>query len=211
MKIKQSTYWEDYYTFTNYSSKSLLKKKTIVRDLLSYIDCNTILDLGCNTGDFSIFLSSLYSDIVSVDNDYGSIENLYRNGHTAITPLIIDLTNPSSNIGYSEKERDSFSKRFNVDCVLALALIHHLRISNNIPFYNIAEYLHNLGEYLIIEFVPKQDSQIEKMLINREDLFEDYNEENFKNNFRKFYNIIRETKIYESDRVLFLMKRKGGQ
>jgi len=200
----------DKKSFTNYSSESFSIKKNIVRDFLSYINCKTILDLGCNSGEFSIFCSNLHYNIVSVDNDYGSIENLYKQGNSFITPLIVDLTNPSPNMGSSENERDSFSKRMKVDCVLSLALIHHLRISNNIPFDNIARYLSTFGDYLIIEFIPKKDSQIKKMLINREDIFYDYSETNFKKTFENFYNIIKERSIDESDRTMFLMRRKKG-
>lgn len=213
IKLKQTTYWQKYYDFTNYSRISFENKRYIIEDFISNSKGKNILDLGCNTGEFGIHLSKLGYDIISVDNDHGSIENLYSKNNERIIPLLIDLTNPSSNLGFAEKERDSFSSRFRVDYVLALALIHHLRIANNIPFYNIAEYFNNLGENLIIEYIPKEDSQIEKMLLNREDIFKDYNKNNFEKSFKKFYNIIKEKKIEGSMRTLYLMKRKvlGGQ
>ena len=94
------------------------------------------------------------------------------------------------------------------DAVLALALIHHLAISNNLPLERIAENFAGCGQWLIIEFVPKSDSQVKRLLQNREDIFDKYSREGFESAFTKFFVIKKHSVLMESDRVLYLMKKK---
>ena len=91
--------------------------------------------------------------------------------------------------------------------ILALALIHHLSISNNIPFNYVAEYFSKLSQWLIIEFVPKTDKKVQKLLLCREDVFSFYNKENFVSSFSKYFSIHDEIRIKDSGRTLFLMKK----
>ena len=120
----------------------------------------------------------------------------------------MDLTNPSPNLGWSLLERQGLISRGPVDCVMALALIHHLAISNNVPFNLIAKFFSSLGHYLIIEFVPKEDSQVQKLLSTRVDIFSEYNEKQFEVVFSKFYKTIIKKNINKSNRMLYLMKKK---
>jgi hypothetical protein len=120
----------------------------------------------------------------------------------------MDLTNPSPSIGWNSEERMGFKKRPLPEVVIALALIHHLAISNNLPFYKIAGFLSDLSENLIIEFVPKSDSQVKKLLESRKDIFGDYDEESFVKEFGAFYSIVAKEKVVDSERTVFWMKRK---
>ena len=76
----------------------------------------------------------------------------------------MDLTNPSPAIGWANEERASFGQRAQADMILALALVHHLAISNNVPLVSIAESFSKLSPKLIIEFVPKEDSQVQRLV-----------------------------------------------
>ena len=109
------------------------------------------------------------------------------NKETNILPLLQDLTNPSPAIGFMNEERKNFSSRFQCDMVMALALIHHLAISNNLPFDNIAKFFSSLGKYLVIEFVPKTDSKVQHLLSSREDIFDNYDKETFESIFDKYF------------------------
>jgi hypothetical protein len=123
-------------------------------------------------------------------------------------PLIMDLTNPSPAIGWNNQERDSLRERGPVDLVMALALIHHMAIANNVPLREVARSFAALGEHLIIEFVPKQDSQVKRLLSSRLDIFPDYTLEGFKSAFSEFYDILDEKPVEGSERTMFLMKIK---
>ena len=91
---------------------------------------------------------------------------------------------------------------------MALALVHHLAISNNLPFDHIASYFAGLAPWLIIEFVPKSDSQVKILLATREDIFPDYTEAGLEAAFGVYYDVIDRLPVTDSHRTLYLMKRK---
>lgn len=208
----KDTQWGEYYSFTNYSNESFEEKKEIIEKYIEMLPIkpNFVWDLGGNTGLFSRIASNKKIYTVSFDIDYSAVEQSYqqlkRNKEKFILPLFLDLTNPSADLGWAHKERDSLAKRGPADLIFALALIHHISISNNVPFENVAKYFSQLGKYLLIEFVPKQDSNANKLLLMREDIFEGYNKENFENSFSRHFKIINKTAIKNSKRLLYLMK-----
>ena len=127
---------------------------------------------------------------------------------TNLLPLLLDLTNPSPAIGFENKERMGLEERGPADTLLALALVHHLAISNNVPLIKIAEYFSRLCHWLIIEFVPKVDSQVQRLLATREDIFPDYTQEIFENEFEHYFELKDSTKISGSERTLYLMRKR---
>jgi hypothetical protein len=119
----------------------------------------------------------------------------------------MDLTNPSPDLGWDHAERSSLLGRGPADVVLALALVHHLAISNNVPFSRLAGFFARAGRWLILEFVPRGDSQVERLLITREDVFPDYTREGFESAFSKEFEIVRTEPIAGSERILYLLRR----
>jgi hypothetical protein len=119
----------------------------------------------------------------------------------------MDLINPSSASGWAESEHKSLTERASAEMVMALALVHHLAITNNIPLHSIAEYFANLSGKLLIEFIPKDDANTQILLRSREDIFSDYNQSNFENEFNKLFTIIAKEKINSSERTLYLMEK----
>ncbi len=126
-----------------------------------------------------------------------------------LLPLLIDLVNPSPAIGWENRERSSFLERCSFDLTLNLALIHHLAIANNLPLRLIAETLSRYTKYAVIEFVPKTDSNAKKLLVNRQDIFTDYNERSFEKEFLDFFTIIESVKIKDSSRTIYLLKKRN--
>ena len=120
----------------------------------------------------------------------------------------MDVTNPSPRIGWDNNERMSLNDRGPVDMILALALVHHLVIGNNISFYMVASYLAKLCKWVVIEFVPKNDPQVTRLLATREDVFAQYDEVSFQKDFREFFDIQDVKKISNSERTLYLLKVK---
>lgn len=205
------TDWLDYYQETNYTEASFLEKQQLIKEILSEIKPKIILDLGANTGIFSRQgkdIENCY--IISSDIDPGAVEINYlemkKNKEKNLLPLVIDLTNPSPSIGWNNKERVSFIQRANADVVMALALIHHLAISNNVPLQEISKTLSGMGEYLIIEFVPKEDSQVQRLLATRDDIFSEYNIGGFTKAFEQDFLVIKRIAISNTKRVIFLLK-----
>lgn len=213
LKIKKAkTEWEKYYTFTNYSKKAFNQKREILKLFLKKISPESVVDLGANTGVFSRETSGREIFTIAADIDPLAVEKAYiqakKDKDENLLPLVINLISPSPGLGWANKERDSFEGRVKTDCVIAFALVHHLAISNNLPFLLIADYFSRLGNWLIIEFVPKSDSKVQVLLQNREDIFKNYSQENFEKEFSKFFQILEKKKIKDSKRVIYLMKKK---
>lgn len=207
-----TTEWGDYYDFTNYSNESFEYKKKLVQEFIKEASPKTVWDLGANTGVFSRLASDNGINTIAFDIDPVAVEKNYisikKNNEENILPLLLDLTNPSPAIGWGNIERENLKGRDLPDAILALALIHHLAISNNVPLVNIAKYFSDLGRYLIIEFVPKGDSQVKRLLSTRKDIFLDYYSEGFEKAFTEYYTIIKKNSIPQSDRVLYLMEKR---
>jgi len=206
------TEWADYYAASNYTDFAFEHKKVLVGDWLLKIAPKTIWDLGANTGIFSRVAAETGAYVISSDIDPAAVEVNYRRVKESkeqnLLPLVIDLTNPSPSIGWQNRERDSFLQRGPVDAVLALALVHHLAISNNVPLERVAEFFSSCGEWLIVEFVPKSDSQVHKLLRSRVDIFTEYTRAGFESAFGKWYRIQSSSAVRDSERWLYLMKRK---
>ncbi len=185
--------WGDYYNDTNYSEDAFAHKREIVESYLREIRPSVVWDLGANNGAFSRLAASLGAQVVSLDIEPAAVEANYRRcrdeGEERILPLLSDLANPSPNLGWAGEERGSLERRGPADVVMALALIHHLVIGNNTPMIDVARYFSRLGNDLIIEFVPKQDSQVQRLLSTRQDIFDDYTTEGFEAAFQTAFEI----------------------
>ncbi len=206
------TEWGEYYEATNYSSDALREKGKLVAKYLDISTPQTVWDLGANTGLFSRIAAEKGMNTISFDIDPVAVEKNYfackKDKISNMLPLLIDLTNPSPGIGWACEERESLIERSPADTAMALALIHHLAISNNLPFSHIASFFRNISEYLIIEFVPKSDSQVKRLLSTREDIFPAYTKEDFEAEFTKLFIIEKCEQIKGSERHLYLMKGK---
>ena len=222
------TEWADYYEDTNYSPTAMNHKKQLVDAYLKEIKPRTVWDLGANTGVFSRIAAANDAETVAFDVDPAAVEKNYRMmegikwgqisnlspfnpfyPETNLLPLCLDLTNPSPAIGWANAERLSLIERGPADMVLALALIHHLAISNNTPLPNIASFLSQICRFLIIEFVPKNDSQVQRLLCSREDVFPDYGKDNFETSFGENFSLIKHEKIADTERTLYLMRSRN--
>jgi ribosomal protein L11 methylase PrmA len=205
----QGTEWADYCKEASYSSDSLQHKKELVAEFLDKLNPKLLWDIGANTGVFSRIASNKGIQTISFDIDPAAVEKNYlecvEKGTTNILPLLLDLTNPSPDIGWENNERLSLVNRGPADTVLALALVHHLIISNNLPLSKIAAFFNRICDSLIIEFIPKSDQKVQKLLSTREDVFPDYTEANFVNEFNRYFTIQSSRKLLGSKRTLYLM------
>ncbi len=187
-------------------------KKRLVEEYLAIAAPRLAWDLGANVGTFSRLAAARGAFVVAFDVDPICVDLAYRDVRREkianILPLLMDLTNPSPAQGWAHQERMSLVERGPADVVMALALVHHLAIGNNVPLRRIAEFLASLGRWLIIEFVPKSDSQVQKMLRLREDVFADYTLEAFEREICRFFALIRRDALAASERTLYLLEKK---
>jgi hypothetical protein len=207
-----STEWSNYYGNTDYSPEAFKSKVYLVDKYIANFRPKSVWDLGANIGEFSRLSSKYKINTISFDYDHVAVEKNYlqciNTDEKYILPLLLDLTNPSPDIGWANKERSSLSSRGPSDMILALAILHHLAIRNNLPFFKIAEYLSENCNTLIIEFIPKMDFQVQKILSRREDIFDSYNKDKFEENFKIFFEILESKRLNESERIIYLMKSR---
>ncbi len=213
-KSKSKTTWEDYYNDNNYSLVAFKAKKQLVDEYLEFIKLNKddlVFDIGANDGTFSKLALKNNCYVVACDIDHNSTNNNYcvhRETNSNMLPVLLDFNNPSPSLGFNFMERQSFKDRVNAKCILALALMHHICISNNVPFDYFFKSVSEMGKYLIVEFIPKEDSKVIELLKNREDIFKSYNVNSFELCAKKYFDIIKKDSIKDSDRVLYLMEKK---
>ncbi len=211
LKIEKST-WNKYYGETNYSDSAMTAKEQLVSDFAKEVDPKIVWDMGGNTGRFSRLLANSETNCICFDFDHWCVElnsrEVFKNNENHVLPLVLDASNPSPALGWSNTERSSLTERGPCDLLLALALVHHISIANNIPLELVAKYFANLSKNLIIEFVPKVDSQVKRLLSAREDIFTNYNIEYFEQVFSDYFRIVRKEKVEGSERTLYLMTLK---
>jgi hypothetical protein len=212
----RETEWAEYDREMNYQGRSFESKKALVSQILQQIRPEVVWDLGANVGTFSRIASAQKVPVISLDADPGAVEKNYlwckANGECHILPLVIDMTNPSPAIGWENTERASLIERGPADLVMALALIHHLAISNNLPLLKIAQFFSTLcRRWLIVEYVPKNDTWAQYLLGTRTDSFADYTQDHFERAFAPFFDIRFRKKIEDSERFFYFLEKKESR
>jgi hypothetical protein len=204
--------WSTYDSPDLIGSPYFVSKQRVVETYLEQLDVRTAWDFGANNGYFSRILASRGTFTVALDSDHACIETSYlkskEEGSRLLLPLVMDLTNPSSSAGWANQERRSVFQRGRPDLILSLALVHHLVIGNNLSFKMVAELFSKQAEYLIVEFVPKDDSRVQSMLQGREDIFPCYDQTEFESQFQNYFVVERRDRLESSSRVIYLMRRR---
>jgi ribosomal protein L11 methylase PrmA len=206
------TVWGNYYDATNYSEAAFVHKRQIVDEALARLQPAVVWDLGANDGTFSRLAADRGMHVLSFDVDPAAVEKNYRRmverRERCLVPLVMDLTNPSPACGWAGRERQSLEQRGPADAAVALALVHHLAIGHNVPFDRLAAFFASTARALIIEFVPKEDSQVQRMLATREDVFDEYTQEAFERAFARSFLLEQAIPVTESRRTIYVMRRR---
>ena len=204
------SHWSSYYAEgESYSAEAFTRKSEVVTGWLERLRPATVWDLGANTGYFSKAAARLGASAVALDADPACIESLYREVREqrllGVLPLLFDLASPSPAIGWANAERMTLAERGPADVLLALAVTHHLAVSNNVPFVEIASYFSRLCRRAIVEFVPKTDPMVQRMLQGREDVFGEYTQAAFELAFGARFEIDERVVLSPSNRLLYRM------
>jgi ribosomal protein L11 methylase PrmA len=212
LRWEPTGHWAGYATTTSYSEAATASKGELVREMLAAVGGRSAWDLGANTGVYSAMAADAGYRVVAWDLDAGSVEAHWRrvrgDGNPAVLPLIGDLSNPSPSLGWALEERASFLERAAPDVVMALALVHHLAIGNNVPLPAVARLFARIAPSAIVEFVPKEDPMTARLLAARRDVFDHYSVDGFRAAFGETFEIVREAPIADSPRTLFQLRRR---
>jgi len=206
LKLSESNYYE-MKEMNDYS----LEKGELVNQWLALIKPQAVIDLGGNVGTYSRLAAKRAKSVVSTDFDCLSVERNYQICRKErifnILPLIIDLVNPSPGIGWRNQERLPFESRFRGDTLMALALIHHLYFSNNLPFDYLADFFASSAKYLLIEFIDRDDEQVKLLMQRRDDDHSAYTKKNFEKAFLPKFRLIKSRNLKSKNRSLYLWER----
>lgn len=218
LELNHTTEWDNYYNQTNYNDNSYLLKKELTKKWFSGIGGKKVIDIGGNDGTFSRELITEAELLLVADIDANAVEQNYRqvlkNKEKSIVPFVVDVLNPASNYGFNNEERFSFIDRIQkleLDGCMALAVIHHISLSGNIPFDFSAQFFAKMAANLLIEFPTRDDSWVQFLLDSKRDFkdyFDFYNEENFEIAYSNYFTIQKKEVIASSNRILYQMKRK---
>jgi hypothetical protein len=207
-----SSQWTGYATTTSYTETGTASKRSLVTEMLTAVGGRMAWDVGANVGVYSELAADAGYRVVAFDQDAASVEAHWRrvrgDGNPAILPLVMDLANPSPALGWALAERASFLERGQPDVLLALALVHHLAIGNNVPLPEVARLFARMAPRAIVEFVPKEDPMTRRLLAARLDVFAHYTIDGFRDAFGGSFRIAREAPIADSPRTLFLLERR---
>jgi ribosomal protein L11 methylase PrmA len=206
------TEWSDYADHTSYGEAATADKMRLVDRFVRAVPGGRAWDLGANTGRYSRVAADAGKRVLAFDIDPAAAEQHYRTvqteGRTDILPLVLDLANPSPGLGWAGRERRSLLDRADPDVVIALALVHHLAISRNVPLPMILGLFADLAPHAIVEFVPKEDPMVRRLLATRRDIFDDYSLDGFRAAVGERHEIDEEASIEDSARVLFRLRRR---
>jgi ribosomal protein L11 methylase PrmA len=202
-----ATEWGDYATMHGYAREEEAAKRTFVADFVQRTKPALLLDLGCNTGDYAaLALAAGTGTVVGFDADQRALETAFARADAddlEFLPLYSDAANPSPDQGWRQSERSGFAKRASADAVLALAFVHHLAIGRNAPLDQLLDWLTGLAPSGMVEYIPKDDPSVRRMLSLREDIFPDYSEATFVDLLTSRARIVRSEVVSAHGRRLF--------
>jgi len=218
LELNEASEWGDYYEKTNYDDQAFEAKKELIKEWVLPMNIEKLIDVGGNDGTFARTVLSDVKDVLVTDIDSNAVGYNYhqvqKNGEQNMLPFVCDVLQPAPGIGFNNTERNSLIERlknYAPDVTLALALIHHITLSGNVPFEKSAEFFAKFSKHLIIEFPKREDSWVESLLVRKREFinhFDFYNETDFEKGYSQYFSIEKKEVIEGTHRVLYLLQVK---
>ncbi len=209
-----SSHWTDYAeTRPSYTAEQAAAKKDFVRQWLAEEHPQHVLDIGCNTGSYSVEAATAGGRVVALDSDAAVVGRLYRRASAQglpILPLVVNIAQPSPATGWENRECPSFLQRarHHFDAVLMLAVLHHLLVTDRVPLDSILDLAAELTrDWLLIEFIAPQDPMFRRIVRGREELHADLDRGRFEQAAQRRFRIVRRQDLPASERSLYLLRR----
>ena len=207
--------WGAYEDFHNYSESDHRLKESFIGNSVAGSGAETVWDIGCNTGQFSMIAARHATTVLAMDLDHYAVERLYRktreDGLKNILPMLQNIADPSPDWGWRNRERRDLPSRSRPDLVLCLALIHHVVISANVPMEEFVSWLADISDQLVIEYVSRSDEKVKALLRNKVDRYSDYSREGLEINLGKYFRIVQQQEAESGNRHFYWCKRFESQ
>jgi SAM-dependent methyltransferase len=207
--------WSDYMSpKSHFTQAYFAAKNDFVKNALEELQPARVLDVGCNSGHFSALAAKIGAGVVAIDYDPVVVGDVWRratNESLDILPLAVNLTRPTPSTGWRNAECPSFLDRArgSFDCVLMLAVIHHMLVTERIPLEEILDLAAEITtDSLILEFVPADDPLFVRLTRGREELHKGLTKEKLEAATKQRFHIVRSQQLVDSDRSIYLLRKK---
>ena len=204
--------WSDYASTNTYDQADRDRKRQFVLQAATAQPRSCVWDLGCNTGEYSRAVSECADQVVAIDGDHLAIERLYRElkaqSNTTVLPVVGNLTDPSPGLGWRHHERPTLEERSHPDLILALALIHHLAITRNVPLSELLAWFASFRADVVLEFVGPEDPMVEQLMRNRDPVDLQYTQDHFDACLAEHFVVARKESLQSGMRTLYFARPK---
>jgi hypothetical protein len=205
--------WTAYRGANTYEDADNQAKADFIRQVSSQREWNLAWDLGANDGHYSRIIAEQARYVLALDLDPSTVELLYRDlkaeSNEQILPLVMNLTDPSPGLGWRGLERKAWTERGKPELILALALLHHVSITGNVPVRQFVDWLADLGAQVVIEFMTREDPMVKKLLAAKRVEHEDYDRGFFERCIGEAFEIERTQELPSGTRILYSLKPRA--
>ncbi len=212
---RQHGEWNTYYEENLLSNEYLKEKEFVIEGLLQQIKPGCVFDLGSNTGNFSSLASKYAREVIALEKDAMCSElfaqKVKKDGVKNIMPLLFDIMEPLSTAGWESSERLTLWQRQRSDLVMALAVLHHISIGENVPYEKISSLFLKLGRQLLIEFVAPDDPNAKRLLRYKSSLMNRISKADFIKAFEHDWKIVGEFSLKSARRTIYHMTARNDE
>jgi SAM-dependent methyltransferase len=201
---------------THYSEAAAVAKNRFVEEALLEFGPKRVLDIGCNTGHFSAIAARSGASVVALDSDPAVVNLTWERacaGGLDILPLAVNLANPTPATGWRNGECASFLDRASgrFDCVMMLAVVHHLLVTERVPLTEILSLAAQITtDLLILEFVAPEDPMFQRITRGRASLHREDSTAAFERTCRGIFDIVRSAALPGSHRTMYCLRKCRG-
>ncbi len=200
--------WAQYSGRGHYEPTEVTAKQDFVRSALAGRRYGQVWDIGANDGMFSRIASDHADTVLALDADALVVDRLYRelhqDGPANVVPLVMDFADPSPGIGWAGRERPPLGDRSRPDAVLALAVIHHLALTHNVPTEEFLDLLATMQAAVVLEVPTEHDPMVKALFAHkRPGTHRSYNLSTIESEIQARFEVRARRELAGSTRVLF--------
>ncbi|MEQ3655488.1 MAG: hypothetical protein ABNH00_06465 [Dokdonia sp.] len=152
-KSKIDSYWKDYHNDkTPASDPRFMRITELIKTRLG--DASSLIELASNQGKFAnhVLANTQIEKIIATDYDKNALDHIFINNENSkdVLPLVYDFVRPNN-----RSNTQVLENRISANIVMALAVTHHLILTQDVSLAHIFKVLKSLtNKYIIVEFMP---------------------------------------------------------